>query len=65
MERFFKARRNEKCNFEGRNIEVVNEYTHFVWIFTTEMSVTKGVYFLAAKGKRACAECARGAILVS
>ena len=40
-------------------MEVVNEYTYLGYTFTTTMSVTKGVDVLAAKGKRACVECAR------
>ena len=45
--------KHEKWHLDGKNIEVVNEYTYLGYTFTTKMSVTKGVDVLAAKGKRA------------
>ena len=46
--------KHEKWHLNGKNIEVVNEYTYLGYTFTTKMSVTKGVDVLAEKGKRAC-----------
>ena len=51
--------KHEKWHLDGKNIEVVNEYTYLGYTFTTKMSVTKGVDVLAAKEKRACVECVR------
>ena len=51
--------KHEKWHLDGKNIEVVNECIYLGYIFTTKMSVTKGVDVLAAKGKRACVECLR------
>ena len=48
--------KHEKWHLDGKNIEVVNEYTYLGYTFTTKMSVMKGVHVLAAKGKRACVE---------
>ena len=48
--------KHKKWHLDGKNIEVVDEYTYLGYTFTTKMSVTKGVYVLAAKGKRACLE---------
>ena len=50
---------HKKWNLDGKNLEVVNEYTYLGYIFTTKMSVAKGIDVLAAKGKRACIECVR------
>ena len=50
---------HEKWNLEGKNLEVVNEYTYLGYTFTTKMSVAKGVYVLAAKGEHVCVECVR------
>ena len=43
---------HEKWNLEGKNLEVVNEYTYFGYTFASKMSVAKVVDVLAAKGKR-------------
>ena len=43
--------KHEKWHLDGKNIEVVNEYTYLGYTFTTKMSVTKGVDVWAAKGK--------------
>ena len=51
--------KHEKWHLEGKNMEVVNEYTYLGYTFTTTMTVTKGADVLAAKGKRACGECVR------
>ena len=41
--------KHEKWHLDGKNIEVVNEYTCLGYTFTTKMSVTKDVDVLAAK----------------
>ena len=51
--------KHEKWHLDGKNMEVVNEYTYLGYTLTTKVSVTKGVDVLAAKGKRACIECVR------
>ena len=51
--------KHEKWHLDGKNIEVVNQYTYLGYTFTSNMSVTKCVDVLAAKGKRACVECVR------
>ena len=51
--------KHEKWHLDGKNIEVVSEYTYLGYTFTTKMSVTKCVDVLAAKGERACVECVR------
>ena len=50
---------HEKRNFDGKNLEDVNEYSHLGHTFTMKMSVTKDVDVLTARGKRACVECVR------
>jgi hypothetical protein len=46
-------------NLEGNPLEIVNQYNYLGFTFTTQMSFNKGVDVLAAKGKRACADCIR------
>ena len=41
--------KHEKWHLDGKNIEVVNEYTYLGYIFTTKMSLTKGVMFWQQK----------------
>ena len=49
----------EKWNLDGKNLQVVNEYTYLGFTFTMKMSVTKGVDVLAVKGKYVCAVCVK------
>jgi len=46
--------KNEKWNLDGCGLEVVNEYNYLGFVFTTKMSLEKGVGALAVKGRRAC-----------
>jgi hypothetical protein len=51
--------KNEKWFLNGRQLEVVNEYTYLGFVFTTKMSLKRGVDALAVKGRRACIDCIR------
>jgi hypothetical protein len=46
-----------KWSVGGALLEVVNEYNYLGFVFTTKLSMTKGVGTLALKGKRACIDC--------
>ena len=52
-------RRNESWNLDGNALEIVNDYSYLGFTFTTRMSISRGVDTLAAKGKKACADCVR------
>lgn len=51
--------KNEKWYLNGKLLEVVNEYNYLGFVFTTKMSLKRGVDFLAVKGRRACIDCIR------
>lgn len=51
--------KHEKWLLDGNELEVVNEYTYLGFVFTTKMSLQKGVDALAVKGRRACVDCVR------
>lgn len=51
--------KNEKWFLGNDILDIVNEYNYLGYVFTTKMSITKGVNFLALKGKRACVDCVR------
>lgn len=49
----------EKWHIDGNNLEIVNEYNYLGFLFTTKMSINKGVEALAQKGRKACFECVK------
>ena len=49
----------EKWHLDGKVLEIVNEYNYLGFVFTTKMSLNKGVHALASKGKKACFGCVR------
>lgn len=51
--------KNEKWTLDGSELEVVNEYKYLGYVFTTKMSLNKGVDAQAVKGKRASVECVK------
>ena len=51
--------KNEKWHLNGKLLEVVNEYNYLGFMFTTTMSLQRGVSALAVKGRRACIDCIR------
>jgi hypothetical protein len=51
--------RNERWTLGGRPLEVVNEYNYLGFVFTSRISIKRGVDALAVKGRRACTDCCR------
>ena len=49
----------EKWYLNGKPLEVVNEYNYLGFVFTTKMSLKRGVDALVVKGRRACIDCIR------
>ena len=49
--------KNEKWILDGNYLEIVNEYNYLGFLFTTRMSLNRGVDALAVKARRACVEC--------
>jgi hypothetical protein len=49
--------KNEKWKLNGKTVDVVNEYNYLGFVFTTRISMRKGVDALAVKGRRACLGC--------
>ena len=50
---------NENWTLDGRPLEVVNEYNYLGFVFTSRISVKRGVDALAVKGRRASIDCCR------
>ena len=44
--------KHEKWYYDGAEMEVVNKYSYFGFVFTTTLSVKQGTDHLAAKGKK-------------
>lgn len=51
--------KNERWWLGGKQLEVVSEYNYLGFVFTTRMSIKRGVDALAVKGRRACIDCIR------
>jgi hypothetical protein len=49
--------KNEKWKLDGKELDVVNEYNYLGFLFTTKISMKRGVEALAVKGRRACMGC--------
>jgi hypothetical protein len=49
--------KNEKWKLNGKLLDVVNEYNYLGFVFTTKISMKRGVDALAVKGRRACMGC--------
>ena len=47
----------EHWHLDGKELEVVNEYNYLGFLFTTKMSLNRGVDALAVKGRKACVQC--------
>ena len=45
--------RHEKWTFGGRALEIVNEYCYLGFVFTTKLSIRKGVHHMVLKAKKA------------
>ena len=45
--------KHEKWYYDGAEMEVVNKYSYFGFVFTTTLSVKQGTDHLVAKGKKA------------
>ena len=49
--------KNENWRLNGKLLDVVSEYNYLGFVFTTRMSLKRGVDALAVKGRRACMGC--------
>ena len=51
--------KSEKWQFDGHNLEVVNEYCYLGFRFTTKLSLKQGTQHLVSKAKKAVAQLSR------